>query len=449
MANRAPKLHIEYVIPPVSFAGAMSGGGAATAVLSLSLSFAGAMSGAATAVLSLSLSLSDGIYMRIAFSTNPFSSPVWNDVSKDLMSLSVRRGRQYELNRMEVGTSIVQLLNINGDYWPTNTSGAYYPNVLPYKRINIRVAYGGTVYDVYTGFIEEYQPDFILKPIKGPVMKLSCVDLSKSLSRYKINDAVGYSSELSGIRIANVLGELAWPTSSQNLQAGQSTMQSTGPIVNMNAIDHIYDVTDSERGIFINSPSGDAVFKDRYDRLLNQTTSAATFGDTGAVLHYQEIKPSYGDKYIYNDIRLQRTGGVEQVSTSTTSQDSYGARTYQEDGLLLTADAEVLDQASYLKSRFENPELRVKSITIRPSENPAELYPKALGFDLSERITVQLSQASLNKDYYIEGISHDWNAKQPQMWKTTWDLSTVDNQTYWVLGDVVNGILGSTTRLAY
>ena len=44
--------------------------------------------------------------VEIAFTSNPFDdTPVWNDVTGDLLNFTVRRGRQYEMDRFEAGTA--------------------------------------------------------------------------------------------------------------------------------------------------------------------------------------------------------------------------------------------------------------------------------------------------------------------------------------------------------
>ncbi|MDD5512002.1 MAG: hypothetical protein PHI12_14535, partial [Dehalococcoidales bacterium] len=76
------------------------------------------------------------IVVRIAFATDPFAdTPTWTDVSADVMSFSIERGRQHFLDRIEAGTVYLVLKNSSGNYWPNNAAGDYYPNVLPGKRI--------------------------------------------------------------------------------------------------------------------------------------------------------------------------------------------------------------------------------------------------------------------------------------------------------------------------
>lgn len=373
---------------------------------------------------------------RIAFASNPFDNvPTWADVSDTLMSFHIRRGRQWELNRMEAGTAAIRLKNIAGDYWPTSTTGAYTPNVLPWKRINIRATYSGTTYDLYTGYIESWQPDFILRPIKAPVMDLQCADGIKNLSQYLLNNA-GYIQELSGTRIDNTLTTLGWPSTARNLNAGQSPIQATGVLENVNAMTHLFTVEDTELGILYNSPSGDMVFQDRHARLkAPYTASQGAFGDDLSIyLGYTGIEFSFEDLRVYNDIRVTPLGGTEQVATSTTSQDKYGPRSLSRPSLLMVNDAEALSQAQYLRTRYAQPVMRCRQIEIRPNQNPDGIYPKALGFDVSTRITIALDQASIRNDYHIEGISHDWDVLDPAGLKTTWMLTEVTLDIDWIWG---------------
>ena len=449
---------------------------------------------------------------RIAFDSNPFdASPTWTDVTSDLMNFHTRRGRQWELNRLESGTASLRLRNLHGDYWPNNTTGTYYPNVLPWKQINIKgiidnstwvsptsyvdpdtvwtdealsydndtgtkaytnttakyielhraatwaskvrvlatklffspppvevnpnididvyydaawhnvfsgtITYGTwvektigstvsltavriksndaldannylylyevqieslSVYDLYTGFIESWQPTFIMKPIKAPVMDLNCSDGIKNLSQYNLNSTTGFSQEYSGARINNVLNSLGWPTTTRVIDTGQSQLQSTGPLANVNAMTHIFTVEDTELGIFYESPSGGMVFQDRHARLKSPyTTSQATFSDTPSDFGYTGIDLAYEDLRIYNDIRVTPLSGTtEQVATNTTSQDSYGPRTLERPSLLMVTNAEALAQAQYLLGRYKDPQLRCKVIEIRPNSAPDNLISR-------------------------------------------------------------------------
>lgn len=139
-------------------------------------------------------------------------------------------------------------------------------------------------------------------------------------------------------------------------------------------------------------------------------------------MRYIDVELSYDDKYIFNDIRIQRVGGDTQVVVDATSQANYGQRSLSRSGLLMTTDAVALAQAVTLCTKYKDPAMRARTIVVYPDADPTNLYPKALGFDIATRITLQLTQAGIDEDYHIEGITHDWDAIKNK-WQTKWQLS--------------------------
>lgn len=390
------------------------------------------------------------ITVRVAFDSDPFdSSPSWTQLTGEVLSCSIKRGRQHALDRVEAGTAIVVIKNISGNYWPDNPGGAYYGKVLPVKRINIRATYGATTYDLFTGFIESWKPTWLSDSGLGPIMTLTCTDLFKNLSFLLLNDGGGYAQELSGTRFGNVLDDLSWPAGARDIDAGQSQIQATGAISNVPGMEHLQDVARSEAGLIFIAGDGDFQFQDRHARFNSPyNASQATFGDGAGEMRFTNIEFSYDDQFIFNDIRIQREGGTEQVATDATSQGDYGKRGLPRTGLLMTTDGEAKDQAEYLLNNYKDPRMRVKSITLKPGGHPDDLFPKALSYDLSTRITVTLSQASLNEDYYIEEVHHRFSAKD-RLWTTEWQLSPADMLQYWLVGVAGYSEIGETTVVGY
>lgn len=388
--------------------------------------------------------------VRVAFASDAFDAvPVWTDISDDVMAFSIRRGRQYETNHIETGVATLKLKNTSGNYWP---SGIYSPNLVPVKRLNIRAVYDSITYDLYTGYVEDWAPGFI-SAYKGPIVSPRCSDLFKNLSRLKLNDPSGYAQELSGTRIGNVLDDLGWPAGARQIDAGQSYMQATGALENIGALEHLFLVMDSELGILFIAGNGDVVFQDRHYRLTNaaSVTPQATFGDEAGNLKFQDIDLRSDDFYIYNDVRVTRESGAEQVAQDATSITSFGQRSFPKSGLLNINDPECLDQAHYLLSRLKDAALRIRGITFcpqRPSDVDSALhYVQAFSRTISDRITLNFSQASIISDYYIEGINMDW--VKGNTLKVQWQLSDANAQQYWAIGVTGLSEIGETTRLAY
>lgn len=364
------------------------------------------------------------IVVKIAFVSDALdASPTWVDVTSDVLTMYIKRGRQHELDRFEAGTATIVLDNQSSDYWPDNGSSPYSGDIKLRKRLYIAKLSSGIVYDLYTGFIDDWKPGWRGIGGKGPTMTLKCSDLIKIMSRMPMNTG-GESEELSGARIGNILDTVGW--ADRTLDTGKELMRATGTIANEKAQAHIQAVCKSEISNFFIAPSGYAVYEDRSHRAYSpHDTSQATFGnDKGAgELPFIDIEFSMDDKLLINEARGTCVDGTEQTATDATSITNHGLSGVNDSGLLLVDDIPVDIRGLYLIARFADVAgMRVKSLTFLPQADPINLWPKALGYDISTRITVNLDQASLSRDYFIEGIEHRWKASENR-WTTKWQLS--------------------------
>lgn len=371
---------------------------------------------------------------RIAFASSPYTdSPSWDDVSDDLISFSIKRGRQHQLDRFEAGTAVILLDNTDGHYWPNNAGGDHYPNIRIGKRVNIRVTYNDVTYDKYTGFVRRWKPSWLsIEGLLHPTMQLECVDLQRNLARVKLNDEAGYAQEASGARVGHVLDDLdspdGWPD--RDIDTGDALILATGALENVVAMDHLFAVQESELGIFWIKGNGDAVFQERGARLINPyDTSQATFGDGGLPIFDPDL--SLDDDLLYNEARLKREGGAEQVYSDASSIVDYGLRTLSKSGLLLTDDDIVFLYCLFFVARFQETRIRAKSITIKPQVSGSEssLWPIVLGFEISTRVTLIRTEAGINSEYFIEGIEDSYDYREG-VWVTKYQLSDASTYLY-------------------
>ena len=407
------------------------------------------------------------ITVRIAFDSDPFdSSYSWTEVNA--IEGHTKRGRQFALDRTEAGTATVILPNMDGAYWQGNTGSAYYGKVLPDKPINIRRTYGGVTYDIYTGFINRWQPVW-LGANRVAAMRLECSDFMAMAAQHEINDGAGYSEELSGERLGNILDEIGWPVSTSDadywllgvsgnselgettilagsIGAGQTTIAASGALSGVNALGHMQDVAETERGLLFINTDGSIAFHDRYHRRINSRDAAAVFGDGELEERYTSFVPVLENRRIYNIVRVTRTGGTEQEASDTDSRDAHGPRV-KRFSLLLTTDGEALTAAQYILSTNKDAHEEVRELPIHPDRNPSTLFPLVLGLDISDRITLKYSPASFDADFFIEGVRHDFKAGGA--WETIWQLSPAETGDFWMLG--LEGLteLGETTILGY
>ena len=149
------------------------------------------------------------------------------------------------------------------------------------------------------------------------------------------------------------------------------------------------------------------------------------------------------------EARVSRAGGNPVLAVDATSQGKYGTSTFTKT-LNVDNDLEPTDLANWTVFRYKDPQTRLASITIMPSENDA-LWPVALSAVLGQRVTVKRrprSGATLSLDYKIEKIEHAVNG-EARTWSVTFTLSPcvvaakqpliLDNATYGLLDTAVLG----------
>ena len=365
------------------------------------------------------------ITVRIAFASYPFDdTPEWTDVSADFIAFSSRRGRQYQLDRIEAGSLIVTLKNESGKYFPKNTDSPYYLNIKPGKKIQIRAIQSGMLRDIFTGYIESWEPKWLGTGGKGAVIDIRASDATKLVNAYEIS--ASYSQELSGTRIGNILDDVGFPSADRSLDTGQETIIASS-LSGEPAMGHIYAVQDSELSLFYFDRSGNAVYEDRHHRQISpHDESQAIFSDDAASKKkYGNINFPRDDELIYNIIKATRVGGATQTAQDTDSQDNYGPRSLTRSGLLLVYDLDAWAYSRYMLARYKDSIQRVREITIYPDSNRPYLYNTVLEREISDRVTIIEGDSKVNAEYFVEGIEHNYDMRTLK-WKTNLRLSDAE-----------------------
>ena len=105
-----------------------------------------------------------------------------------------------------------------------------------------------------------------------------------------------------------------------------------------------------------------------------------------------------------------------------TSIASYGERSLRKSDTLHTVGgAATLSTA--LLAKYKDPHLRLDSFTFAPRSNPTKLWPVALDYDISQKMTVKRIPATgdtIDLDVFLEGVEH---RVTPMDWETTFTVS--------------------------
>lgn len=386
-----------------------------------------------------------------------FVSPTWTDVSSAYgkRGITTRRGSARIDNpivRYEAGTAAVNLNNTDRRFDPTHLGGPYVSDgkslVTPMRPIRIRAVWDATTYSVFRGFVDQWDVDFVANIYSE--VAVTATDGFKVLrnKRRPASAPVG-AGEDTGARITRILNSAGWPAGDRVIATGNSTLQETD--LEGEALRELQDTAESEIGELYIDGGGRVVFRNRHAILTEARSNTVqyTFGSPGEFTPAQ-ARINTDDATLWNEIRAQRTGGVEQLAGDAASQDEYQTRTYQVPDLMLQDDITVGEYASWILYVSKDPEVRFDSIEIHAHADPVNLFPQVLGREIGDRIRIIRQPpgggSPITRDVFIRGISH---VTGPGTWITTWNLQSATKYGSFLVLD--NPILGKLDQnaLAY
>jgi hypothetical protein len=129
----------------------------------------------------------------IAWTDTPYTvSPAWTEISQYVRQISIRRGRQDDLQQFPPGTASLVLDNRERLFDPFNTSSANYANLKPRKQIKIVANWAGVEYPLYRGFVAGWPVEYTDAGLDSTVT-IDCFDLSALIATEQVpSDWVRY-----------------------------------------------------------------------------------------------------------------------------------------------------------------------------------------------------------------------------------------------------------------
>lgn len=309
-----------------------------------------------------------------------WNSATEQEVTQWVAQIGVRRGRQRLVNEFEAGTATVALFddgslpNIPTDYIQTGKIKIYAT-----WTINSITQ----TYPIFYGFITSSESQFNQANDEISRLVFNCVDAFRLLNNAVITTVSGASAQLSGTRVNKILDQVGFPAAPRSIDAGQTTCQAD-PGTQRSSLEAIRTVEKTEAGGFFIDRSGNAKFIDR-DSLYNKLYQAdeyitprfVDFNDVGvislySIIQYQNAVVKADDDVVYNDITVQRLGGVAQNKQDATSISNYFKRSASRTDVLMQTDAEASDLASSLLQTLKDAETRIDQVTVDVSDAPSK-----------------------------------------------------------------------------
>lgn len=104
----------------------------------------------------------------------------WAEQTDKLRTFQVRRGRPFNLDRVEASTAHAEFNNPDGFLDPANAGSTYYPNILPLKELWFSRREDGITYNRFRGPIERYAP--VWAPPHHQFIEIDAADAFETLA---------------------------------------------------------------------------------------------------------------------------------------------------------------------------------------------------------------------------------------------------------------------------
>jgi hypothetical protein len=322
----------------------------------------------------------------------------YRNVTDNVFSISVNRGRSRDLERTNAGTLGVQLRNQSRRFDPLNADSDLDGYIEPKKPI--RVLINGL--PVFAGLSDDWNFDYSVGG--DSVASVSATDGFAAFAR-QINANVPVPQQSSGERINAVLNQsvVGWPQNKRDIDTGDTVLAAG--VLEDNVLSYLNFVEQSEFGFIFMTKDGDFAFK---SRLVGAVSTATTFSDAGSDIPYQDIQLSFGSELLVNRTTITSTAGTA-VAENVASIVNYGS-TENDVETLLSSTLQLQALADYIVAKFGNPEFRVENITVNLRTLSDDQIQECLDLELGDQANVIFTPNNIGAPIAVRGrilgISH-------------------------------------------
>lgn len=327
----------------------------------------------------------------------PLGGQIFYDVTEYLVSISIDRGKNRELDVYDPGLANIVLQNRTRVFDPLYTSSPFFGQIIPKRAI--RVSYDNKL--AFVGVIDDW--NYSYSPNGESLVSAACSDAFVYFSNQTL-DTITYTAQKPGERIAAVLSNASvnWPLENRDLETGFTTITGDTVEQDTNVLDYLQTVTRSEPGSLFIGRNGDVVFR---DRRTTAVSGGVTFADDGTGITYNQLGIEYGSENLYNEILIGATGGTA-VASNATSQAEYGVLNLTQTGLLIQSAEDVASIANILGQKYSQPEYRFKNLEVQLDELTTTQQQQILDLEIGSVVRIKFTPNGIAPaiDRYAEVI---------------------------------------------
>ena len=385
--------------------------------------------------------LDDAFYGILDAPQTILGGAIYQDVTPDVISYSINRGKSRQLDKYQSGTANIELDNNLRSYDPLYAPSPYFGQILPKREI--RISSNNLVQ--YKGVIDDW--DLQYQPEGNSIAIIKASDEMSQMANQSL-DAVTNSAQFTGERIAAILGNagMQWPNNRTALETGLQSLQADVISEGTNALSYLNTIADSEPGDFYINREGIATFKDRYE---SAPATPLLFADDGTGIPYQNLAVVYGSELLYNEVSVSRLNGGTETAVNLKSQEDFGISSFSLSGLPLDNDTSAENLATYLVSGYAQPEYRFEAIDINITDLSSVVQTQILNLEVTDFIRLLFTPNNLPPaiDRFAKVIRLSQTVT-PLSHTVTLGLASTE-YNFFTLSDVIFGRLTSGNALSY
>jgi hypothetical protein len=312
---------------------------------------------------------------------------ILEDVTEDVRSVTVRRGRSRELERYQAGAATVNLDNQGRKYDPAAGTAItpYGASMRPRKAVQITTA--GVA--VFNGVVDDWDLDYSLNG--DHVASVKVTDGFVFLAGQEI-EPFTTTAQTTGERVTAILdlAEIAWPAGKRAIDTGSATLQAdaiggTADPKPVGALAYLQKVDEAEQGALFIGSDGSLTFRGRQSL---QVLTDVLFADDGTGIPFTNINCSYGSEELRTRITVTRLNGGTATAEDAAAILQYGAIDYEIRDTLLADDIQAQSLADAILARYKEPLLRIDDIEVALAAIPADQVADVLGLELGALVRV-------------------------------------------------------------
>jgi hypothetical protein len=364
------------------------------------------------------------------------------DLTPDVYSISIRRGRNIMKDQYEAGTATVRVLDPQGFFNPQNPLSPYFGYLVPLRKVRISATTPTAEYFLFSGYVNDYRYTFPTGQ-ETAYVDILCTDAFRLLQMANVatiaDTAAGQDT---GTRINKILDDVLFPNSMRSISTGDTTCLAD-PATLRTSLEAIKNAEFSEGlGAFFMLGDGTAAYRSRSEVTATLGDTPVEFNQTTGI-PYKAVKYAFDDKLIINSVVFNRVGGTAQNVFSQDSIDRFFPHSLTQENLVAEDDAQVLGIAqNYVNTRKET-SIRIDELTVDLLD-PAVPTDTLIGldyFDNLEITNVTESGSTIVKTLQAQGFAWDITPNRMQVAITTLE-PIIDG---FIIGSSTFGIIGTST----